>query len=76
MVLYICAVPHPTKEQEKGQLVTLLPRSPTIVKDYETVTGISQAILQSAECISYVLHIFLDDDYEIQNYASQGGTEK
>lgn len=41
MVLYICAVPHPTKEQEKGQLATLLPRSPTIVKDYETVTGIS-----------------------------------
>lgn len=41
MFLYICAVPHPTKEQEKGQLVTLLPRSPTLVKDYETVTGIS-----------------------------------
>lgn len=41
MVLYICAVPHPKREQEKGQLVTLLPRSPTIVKDYETVTGIS-----------------------------------
>lgn len=41
MFLYICAEPHPTKEQEKGQLVTLLPKSPTIVKDYETVASIS-----------------------------------
>lgn len=41
MFLYICATPRPTKGQKKGQLVTFLPRSPTIIKDSETFTGIS-----------------------------------
>lgn len=60
-----CLIPE--KGRRKGkQSVILLPRFPTVAKAYESH---GHLLCNAAERMPYILHSFLDGDYEIQNYS-------